>query len=100
MLLRTATYAARPDVHGVVHSHAAAVLPFTIVKSTRLRPVCHMGGFLSGITPNFEIRDHAGIGRDLLIRDLLLGQSAIVLMRGHGARRGNLPHGRGSFRGG
>lgn len=91
--IHAATYAERPDVHGVVHSHAAAVLPFTIVKSARLRPVCHMGGFLTGMTPNFEIRDHAGMGSDLLIRNLQLGrelaqkmgQSAVVLMRGHGA---------------
>jgi len=91
--IHAAIYAARPDVHGVVHSHAKAVVPFTIVKSARLRPVCHMGGFLSGIVPNFEIRDHAGMGSDLLIRDLQLGrdlaqkldQSAVVLMRGHGS---------------
>lgn len=90
--IHAAIYASRPDVHGVVHSHASAVVPFTIVKSARLRPVCHMGGFLSGMIPNFEIRDHAGLGSDLLIRDLLLGkhlaqclgQSAAVLMRGHG----------------
>jgi HCOMODA/2-hydroxy-3-carboxy-muconic semialdehyde decarboxylase len=51
-----------------------------------------MGGFLSGIIPNFEIRDHAGMGSDMLIRDIALGgqlahclgQSAAVLMRGHG----------------
>lgn len=90
--IHAAIYAARPDVNGVVHSHAAAVVPFTIVKSARLRPVCHMGGFLSGLIPTFEIRDHAGFGSDLLIRDLTLGgqlatclgQNAAVLMRGHG----------------
>ena len=90
--IHAAIYACRPDVHGVVHSHATAVVPFTIVKSARLRPVCHMGGFLSGMIPNFEIRDHAGMGSDLLIRDIALGgqlaeclgQSAAVLMRGHG----------------
>ncbi|MES2946442.1 MAG: class II aldolase/adducin family protein [Pseudomonadota bacterium] len=90
--IHAAIYAARPDVHGVVHSHAAAVLPFTIVKSARLRPVCHMGGFLSGMIPTFEIREHAGFGSDLLIRDITLGgqlasclgKNAAVLMRGHG----------------
>lgn len=90
--IHAAIYASRPDVHSVVHSHASAVVPFTIVKSARLRPVCHMGGFLSGIIPNFEIRDHAGTGSDMLIRDIklgtqlahCLGQSAAVLMRGHG----------------
>lgn len=90
--IHAAIYAARPDVHGVVHSHAAAVVPFTIVKNARLRPVCHMGGFLGGLVPNFEIREHAGSGSDLLIRDITLGgqlanclgQNAAVLMRGHG----------------
>ena len=91
--IHAAIYAARPDVHGVVHSHAKAVVPFTIVKSARLRPVCHMGGFLSGVIPNFEIRDHAGMGSNLLITGMelggalaeTLGKSAVVLMRGHGA---------------
>ena len=91
--IHAAIYAARPDVHGVVHSHAKAVVPFTIVKSARLRPVCHMGGFLSGVIPNFEIRDHAGMGSNLLITGMelgdalakTLGQSAVVLMRGHGS---------------
>lgn len=91
--IHAAIYAARPDVHSVVHSHASAVVPFTIVKSARLRPVCHMGGFLCGVIPNFEIRDYAGMGSDLLIRDFNLGQhlanalgkNAVVLMRGHGA---------------
>lgn len=90
--IHASIYASRPDVQAVVHSHAASVVPFTIVKSARLRPVCHMGGFLSGIIPNFEIRDHAGMGSDLLIRNMTLGdqlaeclgQSAAVLMRGHG----------------
>jgi ribulose-5-phosphate 4-epimerase/fuculose-1-phosphate aldolase len=91
--IHAAIYAARPDVHGVVHSHAKAVVPFTIVKSARLRPVCHMGGFLNGVIPNFEIRDHAGMGSNLLITGMglgdalakTLGQSAVVLMRGHGS---------------
>lgn len=90
--IHAAIYAARPDVQGVVHSHASAVVPFTIVKGAQLRPVCHMGGFLSGMIPTFEIREHAGFGSDLLIRDITLGsqladclgQNAAVLMRGHG----------------
>jgi HCOMODA/2-hydroxy-3-carboxy-muconic semialdehyde decarboxylase len=51
-----------------------------------------MSGFLRGLVPNFEIRQHAGSGSDLLIRDLQLGRhlaqtlgtNAAVLMRGHG----------------
>jgi ribulose-5-phosphate 4-epimerase/fuculose-1-phosphate aldolase len=85
-------YRARPDVAAVVHSHSAAVVPFSVV-STRLRPVCHMCGFLGAGTPVFEIRDVAGRASDLLVRDARLGaalaqslgRSAAVLMRGHGS---------------
>src|SRR3974390_1145102 len=36
-----AIYEARPDVHAIVHSHALAVLPFTI-SSVPLRPAIHL----------------------------------------------------------
>ncbi len=86
-------YRSRPDVVSVVHSHSPAVVPFSVVSGTRLRPICHMCGFLGAATPVFEIRDVAGPGSDLLIRDSRLGaalaqslgQSAAVLMRGHGS---------------
>ena len=41
-------YRARPDVMAVVHHHSPAVLPFAVVRGARLRPVCHMAGFLGG----------------------------------------------------
>jgi len=55
--------------------------------------VFHMAGFIGERAPVFEIRDIAGNGSDLLIRDRRLGQAlaealgphAIVLMRGHGS---------------
>jgi HCOMODA/2-hydroxy-3-carboxy-muconic semialdehyde decarboxylase len=86
-------YRTRPDVVSVVHSHSPAVVPFSVVSGTKLRPICHMCGFLGAATPVFEIRDVAGPGSDLLIRDShlgaalaqSLGQSAAVLMRGHGS---------------
>jgi HCOMODA/2-hydroxy-3-carboxy-muconic semialdehyde decarboxylase len=89
-------YKARPDVMAVVHNHAPAVLPFTIARGAKLRPACHMCGFLAGVDgegpPLFEIRDSAGTGSDLLIRSRSLGaalahslgQHRVVLMRGHG----------------
>jgi len=88
-----AIYRARPDVMAVVHSHSASVLPFTISRRQRLRPVCHMGGVLGAQVPLFEIRDTAGDASDLLIRDDRLGaalagslgQANVVLMRGHGS---------------
>ncbi len=86
-------YRHRPDVVAVVHSHSPAVVPFSVVSGTRLRPVCHMCGFLGAETPVFEIRDVAGPGSDLLIRDARLGAAlaqslghgGAVLMRGHGS---------------
>ena len=85
-------FKARPDVMAVVHNHSPAVLPFTIAQGARLKPVCHMCGFLGDGPPLFEIRDHAGAGTDLLIRNRELGAALaqtlgaehVVLMRGHG----------------
>ena len=86
-------YRRRPDVMAVVHSHSPAVLPFGIVRGARLRPVCHMSGFLGEGAPVFEIRDVAGEASDLLIRNRelgaalagTLGDARVVLMRGHGS---------------
>ncbi|ANY16560.1 class II aldolase/adducin family protein [Bordetella pseudohinzii] len=86
-------YKARPDVQAIVHSHSPSVLPFSVSQRTRLRPICHMSGFLGGGTPVFEIREAAGDGTDLLICNQglgaalaqRLGKSSVVLMRGHGS---------------
>ncbi len=94
-------YKLRPDVMSVVHSHSPGVLPFCISGKARLRPVCHMCGFLGDQAgddpidgpPIFEIRDHAGDATDLLIRNRALGaalaqtlgNAKLVLMRGHGS---------------
>lgn len=86
-------YRARPDVGAVVHSHAAALIPFGIVRNAGLRPVFHMSSFLRGTVPVFEIRDAAGPDNDMLVRDealgdalaTVLGDQPAVLMRGHGA---------------
>ncbi len=82
--------ARRPDVHSVVHSHAPSVVPFT-TSSIRLRPICHMGSFLSSKVPMFEIRERFG-ATDMLVRNRAQGEAlaesladdTIVLMRGHG----------------
>jgi ribulose-5-phosphate 4-epimerase/fuculose-1-phosphate aldolase len=86
-------YRARPDVMAVVHSHSPSVLPFTVVPTSPLRPLCHMSGFLHPKAPVFEIRDAAGEGSDLLISTSSLGRAlaktlagqSVVLMRGHGS---------------
>lgn len=83
---------ARPDIMAVVHNHSPAVLPFGVARGTRLKPVCHMCGFLGEGPPVFEIRDRLGDGSDLLIRSRelgaalaqALGRQRVVLMRGHG----------------
>jgi ribulose-5-phosphate 4-epimerase/fuculose-1-phosphate aldolase len=91
--LHAEIYRARPDVMAIVHSHSVAVLPFSVSQRARLRPVCHMSGFLGSGAPVFDIRDTAGPATDLLIRDRELGAAlaksldrhAVVLMRGHGS---------------
>lgn len=86
-------YRARPDVMAIVHSHSPTVVPFSVVKNVTFRPVCHMSGFLGKGAPIFEIRETAGDASDHLIRSnelgealaKSLGESSLVLMRGHGS---------------
>ena len=86
-------YREYPDIQAVVHNHSHSIVPLSVVKSMPLRAVFHMAGFIGEGAPVFEIRDVAGTGTDLLIRDNRLGQalarcfksSDIVLMRGHGS---------------
>ena len=90
--IHSAIYNARPDVMSVVHSHSPAVIPFG-VTGARLRPICHMSGFLGAVTPVYDIRHSAGESTDLLISNqalgeslaTVLGQSNVALMRGHGS---------------
>lgn len=85
-------YKARPEVQSVVHSHSPAVIPFG-VTGARLRPICHMSGFLGATVPVYEIRRDAGETSDLLIRNQALGRAlaqtlgpaTVALMRGHGS---------------
>ena len=74
----------------VVHSHAAAVVPFA-ATSVKLRPIYHMSSFLGAGVPVFEIRKRFG-KTDMLIRNDAQGAAlaeaidhgAVILMRGHG----------------
>src|SRR5258708_39285994 len=60
-------YRARPDVVAIVHSHSAAVIPFSIVPGATLLPVSHMGGFIGEGAPVFAIRNTAGLDSDKLV---------------------------------
>lgn len=90
--IHSALYAARPDVQSIVHSHSPSIIPFG-VTGARLRPICHMSGFLGAHTPVYEIRHSAGESSNLLISSQALGQSLaqtlgsahVALMRGHGS---------------
>lgn len=95
-------YRRRPDVMAIVHSHSPEVLPYTVVRPARLRPICHVCGFLEGTPEPFDTRTHASHDTDLLIRNSQLGHAlaehlgnaAVVLMRGHGftAVGTSIPH--------
>jgi len=87
-----AIYKARPDVKAIVHSHSPSVIPFG-VSGVPLRPLYHMSAFLHAGAPVFDIRAAAGAQTDMLVRTpelgralaKVLGDNAVVLMRGHGA---------------
>lgn len=80
---------AKPDPPFIGHT---PMVPFSVSKQP-LRAIWHMAGFLGPQVSVFEIRDAAGAGSDLLIRDAglgaavadVLGGAAVVLMRGHGS---------------
>jgi ribulose-5-phosphate 4-epimerase/fuculose-1-phosphate aldolase len=84
-------YKAYPEIRAVVHSHSPSIIPFGITD-VPLRPIYHMSSFLGAGVPVFEIREAGGAATDMLIRDPALGaavarklgESAVVLMRGHG----------------
>jgi len=92
-----------PDVQSVVHSHAEAVLPY-VSSNVPLKPMFHMGGFLGGDVPVWDIvpvYDDDSYQQDMLVNNQRLGASlankfspssgnnttperTVVLMRRHG----------------
>ena len=84
-------YKAHPEVKAVVHSHSPSVIPFG-ATGVPLRPLYHMSSFLGAGVPIFEIREAGGDATDMLVRNpqlgaalaQRLGQSSVLLMRGHG----------------
>jgi ribulose-5-phosphate 4-epimerase/fuculose-1-phosphate aldolase len=83
-------YRARPDVQAVIHSHANAVIPFSVSK-VPLRPIALVGAFLPQPVPVFEIRATSGMSNMLISTPALgralaqtLGSGSVALIRGHG----------------
>ena len=86
-----AIYQERPDVNAIVHNHANEVIPFSVSKNLKLRPLLHVAASIGNDIPIWDIRDNFG-DTDLLVmhmdqgRDLakFLGKRDVALMRGHG----------------
>lgn len=89
--IHAAIYAARCDVHAIVHNHAHDLIPFG-VTGTPIRPLIHVAGAIGATVPIWDIADRFG-DTNLLVtniaqaRDLArtLGGNVAALMRGHGA---------------
>ena len=83
-------YKERKDVNAIAHTHSPSVIPFTVSK-TPLRPLYHNPSFLGLGVPVWDIREGFG-ATDMLVRNNAIGQSLakalgdspVVLMRGHG----------------
>ena len=84
-----ACYEARPDVMSVVHNHSPSVIPFSVTKTCRMRPIMHMCAPIGGDIPTWDIRDRFGDRTNLLVTDLAmardlakcLGRNTVALMR-------------------
>lgn len=85
-------YEARPEIQSVIHNHAREVIPFTLVRTTKLRPVIHSAGGIGADIPVWDIREKFG-DTDMLVRTMeqgrdlaaCLGPRPVALMRGHGS---------------
>lgn len=84
-------YKTHPNVKAVVHSHSPNVIPFG-ATGVAMKPIYHMSSFLGAGVPIFEIRKAGGNATDMLVRNRelgaalarTLGNSNVLLMRGHG----------------
>jgi len=88
--IHSEVYKARPDVNAVVHSHSPGVIPFGASQGP-MRAMYHISAFLAQGVPVYDIRKVAGM-TDMLVSSPnlgkalaeVLGDKAVVLMRGHG----------------
>src|SRR5205809_747999 len=58
--IHAAIYEERPDAMAVCHNHMPSILPFSISRTARLRPVVHMAASLGGEVPVWDIADEFG----------------------------------------
>ncbi len=85
-------YKARPDVMSVCHSHAHAVVPFSVTNAP-IEPIWVMAAGSGARVPNWDIRDEfPDEGTMLVVNDAMgrslartLGNGRACLLRGHGA---------------
>src|SRR5260370_22748625 len=83
----------RADATAICHNHTPSILPFSISKTVRLRPVIHTAAVLGGEVPVWDIADEFGANTNMLIINMdqgrslarTLGTGRIALMRGHGS---------------
>jgi ribulose-5-phosphate 4-epimerase/fuculose-1-phosphate aldolase len=85
-------YERRPYVKAALHSHADDLLPFSISRNVRLRPVIHNAGDMGQDVPVWDIADKFGDETTLLVTNMEQGRdlarclegNRLALMRGHG----------------
>jgi ribulose-5-phosphate 4-epimerase/fuculose-1-phosphate aldolase len=90
--IHSGVYETCPDAKATLHSHADDLLPFSISKNTRLRPVIQSVGTIGHNVPVWDIADKFGDDTTLLVTDIERGRdlakcldsNALALMRGHG----------------
>src|SRR5262245_5949352 len=89
-VIHGAIFEARPDVMGVCHHHAPAVMPFAIAGMP-IVPVFHLGAAAGEHVPFWDQRDEFGDTNLLVVKPeegrslaRALGQHAAVLMTPHG----------------
>jgi HCOMODA/2-hydroxy-3-carboxy-muconic semialdehyde decarboxylase len=82
----------RPDVHSVIHNHAHEVIPYSVVKAVKLRPLFITAAAIGADIPVWDSRDKfrdigmlvttMAQGHDLA---QILDRSSVALLRGHGS---------------
>lgn len=85
-------YKSRPDVNSVCHSHAYALVPFSVTDNP-IRPIWVMSGAIGAEVPIWDIREEFGLRTNMLVTDnkkgsslaRKLGARTCCMMRGHGA---------------